>query len=129
VIARYDVKKIAFDRWNFKHLRPWLIKAGLDDKTVDEKFAEFGQGFQSMSPALRDLESAVLNQKIAHGNHPVLTMCALNAVVHRDPANNRKLVKHKSPGRIDGMIALAMAIGVVPMEMPPKSREYQMMFM
>jgi phage terminase large subunit-like protein len=129
VITRYDVKKIAFDRWNFKHLRPWLIKAGLDDKTVDEKFAEFGQGFQSMSPALRDLESAVLNQKIAHGNHPVLTMCALNAVVHRDPANNRKLVKHKSPGRIDGMIALTMAIGVVPIEATPKAREYQMMFM
>lgn len=127
-LTRYDVKKIAFDRWNWKHLRPWLIKAGLSDAVVDEKFAEFGQGFQSMSPALRDLEAAVLNQKICHGNHPVLTMCALNSVVARDPANNRKLVKHKSPGRIDGMIALTMAIGVLPFEAEPKKREYQMLF-
>lgn len=127
-LRRYRVKKIAFDRWNFKHLRPWLVKAGLDDRTVDEKFEEFGQGFQSMSPALRDLEAAVLNQKIAHGNHPVLTMCALNSVVHRDPANNRKLVKHRSPGRIDGMIALTMAIGVVPIKPEEKRREFQMMF-
>lgn len=128
VISRYDVKKIAFDRWNFRHLRPWLSKAGISDSFIEEKFAEFGQGFHSMSPALRDLEVAILNQKIDHGNHPVLTMCALNSVVHRDPANNRKLVKNKSPGRIDGMVALAMAFGVVPAEVEERKPEYQMMF-
>lgn len=128
VLTRYDVKKIAFDRWNFRHLRPWLCKANMSDATIEEKFAEFGQGFASMSPALRDLETAILNQKVQHGNHPVLTMCALNSVVHRDPANNRKLVKNKSPGRIDGMVALAMAFGVVPSEAGERKPEYQMMF-
>jgi phage terminase large subunit-like protein len=71
-----------------------------------------GQGFQSMSPALRDLESALLNKRIAHGGHPVLTMCAANATVQADPAGNRKLSKIKSRGRIDGMVALAMAMSV-----------------
>ena len=127
ILSRYKVQKIAFDRWNFKHLKPWLTKAGMDDKQIEAVFVEFGQGFQSMSPALRDLEGEVLNQRIAHGNHPVLTMCALNAVVQRDPANNRKLVKHRSLGRIDGMIAIAMAMGVVPVEVERK-RDYQMMF-
>jgi phage terminase large subunit-like protein len=65
-----------------------------------------------MSPALRDTESALLNHKIAHGNHPVLTMCMANAVVQKDPAGNRKLSKAKSRGRIDGAIALVMAMGV-----------------
>ena len=71
-----------------------------------------GQGFQSMSPALRDLEADILNTRIAHGGHPVLTMCAANATVRSDPAGNRKLDKMKSHGRIDGMVALAMARAV-----------------
>jgi phage terminase large subunit-like protein len=65
-----------------------------------------------MSPALRDLESAILNQKMAHGNHPVLSWCMANATVQTDPAGNRKLSKQKSHGRIDGAVALAMAMSM-----------------
>src|SRR5690606_9143790 len=83
----------------------------------EEIFVEFGQGFQSMSPALRELEADLLNGRIAHGNHPVLTMCAANAVVVSDPSENRKLAKNKSSGRIDGMVALTMARGVAPLEL------------
>lgn len=109
------LKKIAFDRWNFKHLKPWLQRAGFRDEDIEGDnaiFEEFGQGFQSMSPALRTLESDLLNGQMVHGNHPVLTMCAANAAVQSDPAGNRKLSKFKSHGRIDGMVALAMARGV-----------------
>lgn len=113
---RFDIRKIAFDRWGMKHLRPWLLKAGFTDEQIEAHFVEFGQGFQSMSPALRDLEGELLNGRVAHGSHPVLTMCAANAVVQTDPAGNRKLAKHKSAGRIDGMVALTMAMGVAPME-------------
>lgn len=112
---RHDVRKIAFDRWNWRHLKPWLAKAGFTEAQLDGDAAVFepmGQGFQSMSPALRDLESALLNRRIAHGNHPVLEMCARNATVQADPAGNRKLSKMKSHGRIDGMVALAMAMSV-----------------
>lgn len=104
-----DVRKLAFDRWNFKHLRPWLLRVGFSEEEIEERFVEFGQGFQSMSPALREVEGAALNGKLRHNGHPVLTMCAANAVVQSDPAGNRKLTKAKSRGRIDGMIALAMA--------------------
>lgn len=115
VVDRYDVRKIAFDRWNWRHLKPWLAKAGFTEEQLEGDaaiFEQMGQGFQSMSPALRDLESAILNEKIAHGGHPVLTMCASNATVQADPAGNRKLSKSKSHGRIDGMVALAMAMSV-----------------
>ncbi len=111
-----NVRKIAFDRWGMKYLRPWLIKAGFTEERVDELFDEFGQGFQSMSPAMRDLETALLNGKVRHAMHQVLTMCAANAVVSTDPAGGRKLNKAKAAGRIDGMVSLCMAFGVAPLD-------------
>lgn len=125
LFARFNIVKIGFDRWGFKHLRPWLLKAGFTEKQVDEHFEEFGQGYQSMSPALRELEGDILNGRLAHGNHPVLSMCAANAVVLTDPSGNRKLAKDKSSGRIDGMVALAMAKGVAPLEVPRRVSVYE----
>jgi phage terminase large subunit-like protein len=111
----YDIQKIAFDRWGFRHLRPWLEKAGLSDDQIENHFEEFGQGYQSMSPALRDLESELLNARVRHGGHPVLSMCFSNSRVTENPAGGRKLDKAKSTGRIDGAVATVMAFGVAPM--------------
>lgn len=108
-----DVQALAFDRYNMRFLKPWLERVGFAESEL-ERFIEFGQGFVSMSPALRELESMILNGKLKHGNHPVLAMCASNATVVQDPAENRKFVKSKASGRIDGMVALAMAVGVMP---------------
>lgn len=110
--AGNDVRKIAFDRWGWRHLKPLLAEAGFSEAQLDGDgaiFEPFGQGFQSMSPALLALEAKLLNGRLVHGGHPVLTMCAGNATVKADPAGNRKLDKIKSHGRIDGMVALAMA--------------------
>ncbi|PCD66805.1 terminase large subunit [Rhizobium phaseoli] len=109
---RLDIRKIAFDRWNWRHLKPWLQAEGFADEQLEGDaavFEQFGQGFASMSPALRELESLILNKKIAHGGHPVLTMCMMNATVKQDPSGNRKLDKQKARGRIDGAVALTMA--------------------
>ena len=115
VFDRCNVKAIAFDRYNMKFLRPCLSRAGFTDEEL-ERFVDFGQGFVSMSPAIRELESRLLAKKLRHGNHPVLEMCAKNATVISDPAGNRKFIKGKATGRIDGMVALAMAVGVMPTE-------------
>jgi phage terminase large subunit-like protein len=114
VFDRCNVRAVAFDRWGMRHLKPWLLKAGFSEEEIEEKFIDFGQGFASMSPAIRALEERLLGKKLRHGNHPVLTMCAANATVATDPAENRKFVKGKNTGRIDGMVALAMAVGVMP---------------
>lgn len=110
---RCHVRALAFDRYNMRFLKPWLERVGFTEEEL-ERFVEFGQGFVSMSPALRELESMLLNRKMRHGNHPVLSMCANNATVVQDAAENRKFVKAKASGRIDGMVALAMAVGVMP---------------
>jgi phage terminase large subunit-like protein len=114
LVHDYRVNKIAFDRWGFGHFRPWLLKAGFSEAEIKARFVEFGQGFKSMSPALRDLEALILETKIRHGNHPVLSMCAANAIITDDPAGNRKLDKKRSSGRIDGMVGLAMALAAAP---------------
>lgn len=115
--------KIGFDEWNWKFLRPWLVKAGMSEDEIDTIFVPIRQGYKTMSPAFRDLESALLAEKVAHGNHPVLTMCAANAVVTTDPAGNRKLDKSRAAGRIDGLVALVDAFAVAPAEQetPPSS--------
>ncbi len=130
VFDRHDVRKLAFDRWNMRHLKPWLEKVGFREEEL-ERLEDFGQGFQSMSPALRDLESALLQQKVAHGNHPVLMMCARNAVVEMDAAGGRKLSKKRSRqrGRIDGMVALAMAVSVAGTHAEEPEPEYQALFL
>lgn len=66
-----------------------------------------------MTPALRDLEVKLLEGQLRHGNHPVLSMCAANAKVVGD-SGARKFDKRTARGRIDGMVALAIAIGVMP---------------
>lgn len=111
IFDNYVVKKIGFDRYNIKFLLPWLEKTGFSEEEM-AKFVEFGQGFVSMSPALREMESLLLNKKLKHGKHPVLSMCAANARVVVNPAGDRKFVKGKSTGRIDGMVALAMAVAI-----------------
>lgn len=111
----HEVVVVAFDRYNMRFLFPWLKRARFTDEEL-ERFVDFGQGYVSMSPALRALESMLLARRLRHGAHPVLTMCAANAVVTQDHAGNRKLDKAKATGRIDGMVALVMAVGSVPLE-------------
>jgi phage terminase large subunit-like protein len=125
VFDRCDVQAIAFDRYNMKFLKPWLERVGFSEEEL-AKFVEFGQGFVSMSPAIRELEARLLAKKLKHGNHPVLTMCAANAVTVSDPAGNRKFTKAKATGRIDGMVALAMSVGVMPSE--AEQPVYQLFF-
>ena len=76
----------------------------------------FGQGFRDMSPAVDKLERLVAERKLQHGGHPVLNMNAAGAVTQSDPAGNRKLHKAKSYSKIDGLVALAMALGCMSAE-------------
>jgi phage terminase large subunit-like protein len=101
-----EVGEIAFDRWRIDVLMAELSRMGRDLPLVP-----WGQGFKDMTPALDALEHALLSGKFRHGNNPILRWCAVNAVVTRDAAGNRKLDKSKATGRIDGMVALAMAMG------------------
>ncbi len=66
-----------------------------------------------MAPAVDQLERLVADRKMKDGGNPIMNMCAANAIAERDPAGNRKLNKAKSVGKIDGLVALTMALGVI----------------
>lgn len=114
ICSGLNIAKIAFDRWRMDRMQSAMQRQG-----VNLPLEPFGQGFQSMSPALDALESDLLKGCVRHGGHPVLAMCAANAVVVTDPAGNRKLDKRKATGRIDGLVALTMAEGVEAMSHEP----------
>lgn len=122
ITAGLNVVKLAFDRWRMDRMQQAFDRAG-----IVLPLEPFGQGFQSMSPALDALESDLLQGNIRHGGHPVLAMCAHHAVSTPDPAGNRKLDKSKATGRIDGMVALAMASGLEAQHIAEPAAEYELL--
>ena len=100
---KYNIREIAFDRWGAVQMSQNLEGLGFT-------MAQFGQGFRDMSPPTKELMRLVLNQQIAHGGHPVLRWNVDNIFIRRDPAGNIKADKEKSTERIDGAIAMIMAL-------------------
>lgn len=107
----YDLKGIAYDRWRIKALERILVEEG-----IQLPLTEWGQGFKDMAPAVDVLEAEVLDGKIRHGGNPILRWHCTNCVVELDAAGNRKLSKKRSREKIDGMVALAMSIGLATRE-------------
>jgi phage terminase large subunit-like protein len=118
----FDVQRVGFDRYLMNFLMPCLERAGFSPAEM-AKFVEFGQGTASMTPALRELEVKLLEGQLRHGKNGILNMCAFNAKVVGD-SGARKFDKKTARGRIDGMVALAMAVGVMPQETQEQKRTW-----
>jgi len=76
------------------------------------RFVPWGQGYSSMTQAVEALEVSILERRFIHDGNPVLTWNISNAVSIADAAGNRKLDKSATRFRIDGAIAVAMAVGL-----------------
>lgn len=100
---KYNIQEIAVDRWNASQLINELNKDGFTT-------FPFGQGFRSMTNPSKLLEKLILSHKLDHGNHPVLRWNANNVMAETDAAECIKPSKSKSKERIDGIVALIMAL-------------------
>ena len=100
----YQVQMIEYDRYNASQLVINLTQEGVP-------MQPFGQGFVSMSAPTKELEKLVLGAKLRHYGHPVLAWMCGNVELRRDPAGNIKIDKGKSREKVDGMVALAEALG------------------
>lgn len=100
---KFNIREIAFDRWGAVQMTQNLDAMGF---TV----VPFGQGFKDMSPPTKELMKITLEQKLAHGGHPVLRWMMDNIFVRTDPAGNIKADKEKSTEKIDGAVATIMAL-------------------
>ncbi len=104
----FDHRVAAFDRWRIEDLKQAAEDEGIELPALQP----FGQGFQSMAPAVNYFEEKLLAGELVHDGNPVLTWCMSNVVVTTDDAENQKLSKAKSSGRIDGAVASVMAVGL-----------------
>lgn len=100
---RYNIREIAFDRWGAVQMVQNLEGMGF---TV----VPFGQGFKDMSPPTKELMKLTLEERLAHGGHPVLRWMMDNIFIRTDPAGNIKADKEKSTEKIDGAIATIMGL-------------------
>jgi phage terminase large subunit-like protein len=119
IAATFDIQAIAFDRWRIADL-----EKALSDDGIDLPLATWGQGFKDMGPAVDAFEAAVLDRRIRHGGNPVLRWCVSNAVTIADPAGSRKVAKDRSTGRVDGLVALIMALGLHAREPAPRKYDF-----
>ena len=100
---QYHILEIAFDRWGATQMTQDLEDMGF---TV----VPFGQGFKDMSPPTKEFYKLLMEGNIIHGGNPIMSWMAGNVVVERDPAENIKPTKAKSPEKIDGIVAAIMAL-------------------
>lgn len=100
---RYDVREIAFDIAYAQAVMSPLMDEGFPVVTMR-------QGWFTQSPALNELERAIVGGNFRHGGHPVLRWCFSNVAIHTDSAGNRVMHKGKSTDRIDGAVATWMAV-------------------
>ncbi|GHU70059.1 hypothetical protein FACS1894184_14980 [Clostridia bacterium] len=100
---RYNIRETAYDRWSATSVVQNLEGEGM-------VMIPFGQGFKSMSAPTNDLMRLTLSKQIAHSGHPVLRWNVDNIFIRTDPAGNIKIDKEKSTERVDGAVALVMAL-------------------
>ena len=101
---RHEILETGYDRWNATQLATDLQAEGA-------KLIAIPQTSAGLAPGWRELEKAILEHKIRHGGHPILRWMAGNVEVETDAAGNQKPSKRLSSERIDGMVALDMAVG------------------
>ena len=118
--AKYQIVGLAFDRYRIDDMLNAMREIGLDAYVEGKdtgragflRMIPWGQGYKDMTPAVEALEVAILERVLVHDGHPCLTWNISNAIAISDPAGNKKLDKSATRFRIDGAVALAMAIGL-----------------
>jgi len=121
--GRYDVREIAYDPWNATDLIARLQEQ--DGFTC----VPMRQGFVSLSAPTKSLEKAVLSQALRHDGHPVLRWNVSNVSVETDATGNLKPSKKVSTDRIDGVVALIMAIDRMDRNNSTQPPGYQMIIL
>jgi len=104
-VERFEIAEVAYDSWGASKIAQDLDKKGFT--MVEER-----QGFKTMSPPTKDLMNFILSKpkRYRHDGNPVLRWNVDNTYVKQDEAENLKPDKKKSTQRIDGAVALIMAL-------------------
>lgn len=115
--ADYDVKMIAYDRYNSTR----IVQVINECKATE--MIPFNQTTVWMNAPINELELLAHQGKLNHQNNKVLNWHCSNVVIIKDSSGNIKFDKDKSIEKIDGMVSLAMAMGVCLVDLKEEVKE------
>ena len=99
----FALTDVGYDPWQATHLAQLLIKEKIP-------VTEVGQTVKNFSEPMKQLEALVLEKKLRHDGCPVLTWMISNVVAHYDKKENIFPNKERPENKIDGVVALLMAL-------------------
>lgn len=102
-VGRFNVEQVGYDPWQATQLVQEMQAEGL-------LMVEIRQNPQNLSEPMKELEALTLKRALAHGDCPVLTWMASNVVAKLDTKDNIYPNKERPENKIDGVVALIMAI-------------------
>lgn len=102
--GRFQIREIGYDRYQAAEIYVRLAEQGLT-------MVQIAQTTGGMNGGMMALERLVMGKLMAHGGNPVLAWNVHNVVVYKDTNGNIKPDRRKSTEKIDGAVAMAMAIG------------------
>lgn len=103
-LEEFSAKEITYDPWRATQLAQGL-------QTEGANIVEFRNTVANMSPAMYELEAAITSGRFHYDGNPVMTWMASNVVAKIDAKDNIYPRKEKPENKIDGAVALIMAIG------------------
>lgn len=98
------IQDISYDPHKAQQLSQRLRDKGLN-------MIEFKQQVLTMSPPMKELESAINGGRLHHNNDPVLTWMISNVIAKEDRKGNVYPNKERRENKIDGAVSLIMAVG------------------
>jgi phage terminase large subunit-like protein len=99
----FNIREIAYDRWNASQLVTQLQGDGLT-------MVPTGMGYGSLNAPSKELEKLIVGRKLRHGGNPIARWCASNVMVEKDAAGNIKPSKGRSTEKIDAIVSLILAL-------------------
>lgn len=102
--ARHQLTEVAFDPFQAMQFAQRMQAEGL-------LMVEIGATVRNFSEPMKELEKLVLEGNLEHDGCPVLTWMVSNVVCHRDVKDNIYPRKEREENKIDGVVALIMALG------------------
>lgn len=115
LIEAHDVQALVYDFNHADDVIRHISDAGYsvgNGHQYDLRAVKWGNGGNDAAKAVNAIEDAFLRGQVELDGNPVMNMCLANAVVDTDSMDRRKFVKGKATQRIDGAVALSIAMAV-----------------
>lgn len=118
LLESHDVSHVVFDPWQATQLRQNLQRRGA---TV----LEFRNTVENFSPAMKELDAAILSGRVHHNGCPALTWMMANVVARVDAKENVYPRKNRPEDKIDGAVALIMGVAQAMKQETPAGSVYE----